>query len=61
MSKPLPYAPTLIALAVAAARREFQQRGINLLTRGGRHYIVRTVGTNDALPIARNARTWIAS
>ncbi len=53
------YTPTLIALAVAAARREFQQRGISLLTRGGRHYIVRTVA-DEGLPLARNARSWRA-
>lgn len=61
MKSRLPYSSTLIALAVAAARRTFDQRGVKLHTRGARQWIARTAGPNsEACAIAGNARSWKA-
>lgn len=58
-TKRLPYSATIVALAVSAARREIQQRGVKLHTRGNRQWIARTVN-NEGVVIAANARSWRA-
>lgn len=58
--KRLPYSATLTRMAVTAARREFQQRGVQLVTRGARQYVVRTIKA-EGLAILRNSRSWSAS
>lgn len=57
MKRRLPYARCIVSMAVAAARREFQQRGVELLTRGDQTFVVRTIA-GEGLPIAANARSW---
>lgn len=53
------YPATLMAMAAAAARREFQQRGVQMVVLGGRQYIVRTLN-GEGLPLLRSSRSWRA-
>lgn len=41
-----------------AAAKELQQRGVQLVTRGNRQHVVRTIG-NEGLAILRNQRSWL--
>lgn len=68
MSRRLPYPLGLVLAArrcdVDAARtpyaaaKESQQRGVQLVTRGDKQHIVRTL-QGEGLPILRNARSWL--